>query len=238
MTANLYESKQLQRFTGKTIRPGGLFLTEKAVLLCRLKKGDRVLDVGCGAGATVAYLKDGYGLNAFGLDLSPSLLRQGRTGHPDLALIRGDATGIPVPESIFQAVFCECVLSLIPEPSTVLDEFYRVLMPGGFLVLTDIYQQAPHISRESSSQGVNCCLNGAIGKDRIQDLTARRGFNIFLWEDHTPLLKALAAQIVFACGSMEQFRSSYCRNNRSIGISGNNSDMKPGYFLLAAKKAG
>jgi arsenite methyltransferase len=237
MTVNPYESEQLQRITGNTIRPGGLFLTEKAVLLCRLKKGAKVLDVGCGAGATIEYLKERHGLNASGLDLSPLLLHQGRKRNPGLLLVRGSADHLPATDAIFQAVFCECVLSLTAEPCAVLEEFYRVLVPGGFLILTDIYQRASLVPQENSAGPVSSCLNRAMGKDDIQAVTARKGFNIFLWEDHTPLLKALGAQMVFAYGSMARFWSLFGPNNEPVTGPCPCAGNKPGYYLLAAKKA-
>jgi arsenite methyltransferase len=237
MTVTLYESEQLQRITGNTIRPGGLNLTEKAVLLCRLKKGAKVLDAGCGAGATVEYLTERHGLYALGLDLSPLLLHQGRKRNAGLLLVRGSAAHLPAPDVIFQAVFCECVLSLTAEPSAVLEEFYRVLVPGGFLILTDIYQRTPRVPQEKSAGPVISCLNRALGKDDIQSVTARKGFNIFLWEDHTPLLKTLSAQMVFAYGSMARFWSLFGQNNEPVTGPCQCGGHRPGYYLLAAKKA-
>jgi arsenite methyltransferase len=236
MTVNVYESKKLQTITGKTIRPGGFYLTEKAVFLCRLKKGTKVLDVGCGTGATAEYLKNRHGLKAFGLDLSSSLLHQGRQRDPGLTLIRGNAADLPIRDSTFQAIFCECVLSLTPNPAAVLKEFYRVLIPGGFLLLTDLYQRVPQVQQKIDSKMINCCLDGAVGKDQIQSITARAGFNIFLWEDHTPLLKVLAGQMVFAYGSIEKFWSFFYCGKECVNLSQKNENRKPGYYFLAAKK--
>lgn len=236
MTVNVYESKKLQTITGKTIRPGGFSLTQKAVLLCRLQKGTKVLDVGCGTGATVEYLKNSHGLNAFGLDLSSSLLHQGRQRDPGLTLIRGNAVELPIKDSTFQALFCECVLSLTPDPAAVLKEFYRVLIPGGFLLLTDLYQRVPQFYQKTDSKMIHCCLHGAVGKDQIQSITASAGFNIFLWEDHTPLLKVLAGQMVFAYGSMEKFWSSFYCGKKCADLTPENANMKPGYYFLAARK--
>jgi arsenite methyltransferase len=236
MTVNVYESKKLQTITGKTIRPGGFYLTEKAVLLCCLKKGTKVLDVGCGTGATAEYLKNSHGLKTFGLDLSSSLLHQGRQRDPGLTLIRGNADRLPIRDSTFHALFCECVLSLTPDPVGVLKEFHRVLIPGGFLLLTDLYQRVPLVKQESTTTAINCCLNGAVGKDQIQVITARAGFNIFLWEDHTPLLKALAGQMVFAYGSMKKFWSFFYCGKECVNLSQKNENTKPGYYFLAAKK--
>jgi ubiquinone/menaquinone biosynthesis C-methylase UbiE len=194
------------------------------------------LDVGCGTRATAEYLKNSHGLKTFGLDLSSSLLHQGRQRDPGLRLIRGHAAGLPIGDSTFQALFCECVLSLTADPVAVLKEFHRVLRPGGFLILTDLYQRVPLVKQESTSTAINCCLNGAVGKDQIQSITARAGFNIFLWEDHTSLLKVMAGQMVFAYGSMEKFWSSFYCGNESVNLIQKNANIKPGYYFLAAKK--
>ncbi len=162
---------------------------------------------------------------------------QGRQRDPGLRTIRGHAAELPIKDATFQALFCECVLSLTPEPAAVLKEFYRVLIPGGFFLLTDLYQRFSQVQQKSNSKPVNCCLNGAVGKDQIQSMTVRAGFNIFLWEDHTPLLKVLAGQMVFAYGSMKKFWSSFDCGKESVNMIPKNANMKPGYYFLAAKKA-
>lgn len=68
---NLYETKHLEGTTGETLRPGGYELTEKIINRCAFKKGDEILDLGCGNGATLHYLKEKYGIDGMGLDPSP-----------------------------------------------------------------------------------------------------------------------------------------------------------------------
>ena len=53
---NVYESCCMQEATGETLRPGGFKLTEQAVDFCALNEQSRVLDLGCGMGATASYL--------------------------------------------------------------------------------------------------------------------------------------------------------------------------------------
>ena len=57
-TSRPYESPALREAIGPALRPGGLDLTERAARYCGLAAGDLVLDVGCGIGATAAFLKD------------------------------------------------------------------------------------------------------------------------------------------------------------------------------------
>ncbi len=66
---NLHESREMRSVTGPTIRPGGLTLTERAFAFCSLPERARVLDVGCGVGATVEFLCREH-LGAFGVDTS------------------------------------------------------------------------------------------------------------------------------------------------------------------------
>lgn len=237
MTANLYESDQLQRITGTTLRPGGLLLTDRAVSVCRLKKDTLILDVGCGTGATAKHLKDRYGLNVFGLDRSSLLLQQGRKRNRDMYFVRGDASDLPFPNAMFQAVFCECVLSLTAQPYAVVKEFYRVLVPGGFFILSDVYMKKSDMLPPSAPVSKVCCVNGAMEKERIQTIAARNGFNIFLWEDHTALIKKLAAELVLAGAElMNNFRAS--SHDKGIGdiISIDDCRATLGYYLMTAKK--
>lgn len=59
-SCTVYENKDMRGVTGDTLRPGGMFLTDRAVKICDFKNGDKILDVGCGMGATVEKLKNIY----------------------------------------------------------------------------------------------------------------------------------------------------------------------------------
>ena len=136
-----YESGPLRDVTGTTIRPGGLTLTERAVDFCRFAAGAQLLDVGCGAGATVEHLRDSYGFAASGVDISGALVAEGLGRDPDLELSVATAESLPHAGESQDGIFCECVLSLLPEPLTALAEFQRTLRDGGYLILSDMYSR-------------------------------------------------------------------------------------------------
>lgn len=131
--------KKFQVLGSRIIRPGGFELTARGLAHCRLAPGARVLDVGCGTGAAVDFLRQRHGLSVVGLDFSAVIA--GRRGpHPwRVAPGAGSRQPLPMADGCCGAVLSECVLSLCPDPLHVLGEMRRVLQPGGYLVLTDIY---------------------------------------------------------------------------------------------------
>ncbi|MFM9844032.1 MAG: methyltransferase domain-containing protein [Dongiaceae bacterium] len=112
--------------------------------LTRLRPGQTVLDLGCGRGRTLGYLLDLTAPDgrAVGLDLSAELLELAERAHQRevsagrLQLLQHDATqSLPFDDGSFDAVLCQNVLECIPEKAPFLRQCYRVLGPGGVLVL-------------------------------------------------------------------------------------------------------
>lgn len=96
--------------------------------------GQYVLEVGVGTG------RFGRGFVAqrarVGLEPSLGMLRQVRSSQADdWALVRGLAEALPFPEGVFDVVLCVTTLEFLPAPRLALDEMYRVLRPGGRLII-------------------------------------------------------------------------------------------------------
>lgn len=232
----LYENSGIRDVTGETIRPGGFALTDRAVAFCSLPEGGRVLDVGCGTGATVAHLRREYGLDASGLDFSDQLLSEGRERDSGVDLVRAAASSLPVGDERMAAVFCECVLSLTDHSPVVLGEFRRVLRPNGFLILSDLYVRSPDGSVDLACLPVRSCLSGAMAQSEIEARIKKSGFRILLWEDHSRFLAELAARYILARGSLQGLWGGPCENRDSPSIASAVRRSRPGYYLLIAEK--
>lgn len=74
----LFENPIFDELFDGAIRPGGLSITKRAMELCKFEKGAKILDVGCGYGATVEYLQNNYDVEAMGIDLSTVLIEKGK----------------------------------------------------------------------------------------------------------------------------------------------------------------
>jgi arsenite methyltransferase len=229
----IYELPGVQRVTGATIRPGGLALTRRAVALADLPAGARVLDVGCGAGATLDYLA-GLGLRAMGIDPSAKLLGQGNGRSPHLPLTQGRGETLPFAHQTFDALLAECCLSLMDDAAGALAEFARVLRPGGALILSDMLAGNPAGMAAARRLPVACCVSGTFSRAQIEGLLAEAGFAITFWEDNTEALKQLTVQIIWEYGSLANFWE--CSGEDGVGVGTAVAALKPGYFLLLGRK--
>jgi arsenite methyltransferase len=230
----LYETNVLRQATGATLRPGGLALLREALRQIDWSPGARVLDIGCGIGATAAYLRREHGLRALGLDLSARLLSEGAASHPDLPLVRSRAEELPVADGVLEGLTCECVLSLVSDPFQTLKEFRRVLTPGGRLILSDLYRR-----KESFGGGLpgNCCLPGTVSREQLQTWLEKAGFKILLWQDRSHFLAELAARLVLKHGSMAAFWAQFASDGEGESVHQAVQAIRPGYFLVLAEKS-
>jgi phosphatidylethanolamine/phosphatidyl-N-methylethanolamine N-methyltransferase len=135
--------------------------------------GGRILEVGVGTGLSLP----GYasGNSVYGVDISAEMLRKAheRVARMRLDHVEGlavmDAESLDFPDSSFDVVVAQYVVTAVPNPEKALDEFARVLRPGGEIVIT-------------SRIGADAGLRAAVEK-RLMPVTSRLGFRTeFPWE--------------------------------------------------------
>jgi ubiquinone/menaquinone biosynthesis C-methylase UbiE len=106
--------------------------------VCGQADGD-VLEVAVGTGLNLALYPPSVRLT--GIDLSPAMLGQARRRAADLGreveLREGDAQALPFPDGSFDTVVCTLSLCAIPDDRAAIAEMWRVLRPGGHLLLLD-----------------------------------------------------------------------------------------------------
>ena len=231
----VYENEDMIKATGDTLRPGGVFLTDRAIKICDFQAGDKILDVGCGMGVTVQRLKSLYSLDAFGVDPSVKLLELGKEkyGNHNIDLGRGEE--LPYKNEFFNGVMAECTMSLMDDFKKTVMESHRVLQDKGYFIVSDVYARRPEYLEEVQNHNVNSCMRGLFDIDILKETIVNSGFEIICYEDFTELLKQLTVKIIFKYGSMATFwEIATCNScgdfHRKLTL------CKPGYFLLIAQK--
>jgi len=108
----------------------------RALLLDGVLRGERVLDLGCGAGRFVAALRDA-GADPVGVELAGAALERARrnVGDADLRLLEPDGS-LPLGHGEVDVVWCSEVLEHVPDTGALLNEVRRVLKRGGRLIVT------------------------------------------------------------------------------------------------------
>jgi SAM-dependent methyltransferase len=111
----------------------------RALLLSEARPGERVLDLGCGAGRFVAALRDA-GCEPVGVEIASGALERARAVAPgaDLRLLDEDGS-IPLEHGSVDLVWCSEVLEHVADGAHLLQEARRVLRPDGRLLLTVPY---------------------------------------------------------------------------------------------------
>jgi arsenite methyltransferase len=113
--------------------------------LGEIRPGERVVDVGCGAGmdSLIAAKKVGPEGRVIGVDMTPAMLEKARHAAQEARLSNvefreGYAEALPVEDGWADVIISNGVLNLMPDKAAALEEMSRVLKPGGRLQIGDI----------------------------------------------------------------------------------------------------
>jgi len=116
----------------------------------RLAPGDRVLDLGSGAGtdSLIAAQMVGEQGQVTGIDMTQEMLAKARAaaaemGATNVEFVEGEAERLPFPDASFDVVISNGVIDLIPDKEAVFTELYRVLAAGGRIQVADVTIQNP-----------------------------------------------------------------------------------------------
>ena len=154
------------------------------VALASIRESEIILDLGSGAGfdCFLAANKAGKKGRVIGVDMTPEMIEKARGnaekgGYGNVEFRLGEIENLPVADNYVDAVISNCVINLSPDKKRVFEEAFRVLKPGGRLMVSDIVllKVLPD-SIKNSVEAYIGCLSGAIMKDEYVKTIKAAGF--------------------------------------------------------------
>ncbi|MCH7939420.1 MAG: arsenite methyltransferase [Candidatus Marinimicrobia bacterium] len=146
-----------------------------------LQPGERVLDLGSGAGFDCFLAADAVGATGrvIGVDMTPAMIDKARHnadrgGYRQVEFRLGEIEDLPVTDGSIDAVISNCVINLAPDKERVFREAQRVLRPGGRMMVADIVLTGdlPEDVRNSETAYVDCVAGAAPRQEYLATIKA------------------------------------------------------------------
>jgi len=151
------------------------------VALASLKKGETVLDLGSGAGfdCFLAAQRVGENGKVIGVDMTPEMIDKARANarkspYKNVEFRLGEIENLPAADGSIDAIISNCVINLAPDKNRVFAEAYRVLKPGGRIMVSDLVltKALPEKIKNSIEAYVGCIAGASIESEYIGAIKA------------------------------------------------------------------
>ena len=149
-----------------------------------LRPGETVVDLGSGAGLDcfLAAQQVGSTGSVIGIDFTQAMIDRAtestaKLGLANVSFRMGDIEALPVDDATVDVVISNCVINLAPDKDAVFRAAYRVLRPGGRLMVSDIALTRPATEEEMEDLALRAgCISGSLPVDQYIEAVRAAGF--------------------------------------------------------------
>ena len=152
--------------------------------LADLKDGETVLDLGSGAGIDVFLAANKVGESGFviGVDMTEEMIKRSEkiakeNGYKNVEFRFGEIENLPIKDNTIDVIISNCVINLSPDKLQTFKEAFRVLKPGGRILISDLVTEgALPEDIKKSFDAWGGCIAGALEKNEYLDTIKKAGF--------------------------------------------------------------
>jgi len=208
--ADLYQSDLARLILGETLHPGGLALTNRLARLMGIQRDDWVADLASGRGVSAMAVSRAFHCRVAGVEFSHAATAGAAAASratpvaTQAHFLQGDAENPPLASARFDAVLCECSMSIFPDKSRAVREMRRLLRPGGCLGLSDVTVEPDSLPEElQGNLGQVLCLSGALSVDGYRQLLEEGGLALQHEEDSSVEILKLLEELESKLGMLK-----------------------------------
>jgi len=167
------------------------------VAISKIKEGDTVLDLGCGAGfdCFLASRKVGKTGKIIGIDMTEEMIEMAnanaeKQGVKNVEFVLSEIEKLPIKDDSVDVIITNCVINLTPDKTETFKEAYRVLRKGGKMYVSDIVllKELSKQQREDKNL-LTGCVAGALLRDNYLDKIKKAGFDIRILSENKEISK-------------------------------------------------
>jgi len=167
------------------------------VAISKIKEGDTVLDLGCGAGfdCFLASKKVGKTGKVIGVDMTKEMIERARInvkklGIKNVEFVLGEIEKLPIKDNSIDIIISNCVINLTPDKTKTFKEAYRVLKTGGRIYLSDIVLLGELTEEQKNDKDLlSGCVAGALQKEDYLDKIKKVGFKVNILSENKQISK-------------------------------------------------
>jgi ubiquinone/menaquinone biosynthesis C-methylase UbiE len=181
------------------------------VAISKIKEGDVVLDLGCGAGfdCFLASKKAGQTGKIIGVDMTEEMIKKAKAnakklGVKNVEFVLGEIEKLPIEDNSIDIIISNCVINLTPDKTKTFEEAYRVLKSGGKIYLSDIVLLGELSEKQKNDKDLlSGCVAGALLKDDYLDKIKNAGFRVSILSENKEISKQQYAGIALESLAIE-----------------------------------
>ncbi len=167
------------------------------VAISKIKEGNTVLDLGCGAGfdCFLAAKKVGAKGKVIGVDMTEEMVKKARLNADKLGVkntefILAEIEELPLKNNSVDIVITNCTINLTPDKTKTFKEAHRVLKDGGRMYLSDIVLLKELSEKQRNDKNLlSSCVAGALLKENYLDAIKKAGFSVCVLSENKEISK-------------------------------------------------
>ncbi|MYD35922.1 MAG: arsenite methyltransferase [Dehalococcoidia bacterium] len=175
-----YPAEVLEKLPGSVVTFG----CGNPVALASMQHGETVLDLGSGAGLDCFLAAEQVGETGavIGVDFTQDMIDKAnenaaKLGLDNVSFKHGDIEALPLENETVDVIISNCVINLAPDKDAVFREAFRVLRPGGRIMVSDIVLTRPATESEMQNMALlTGCVSGSLPDTEYADTVRRAGF--------------------------------------------------------------